>query len=281
MVIRTSIIKFAQIEYHGQSGITRDCLDAIIRLIHFGDRIRKVKLLTFDGRHCFLLYLDYENCIAIKCGFGSGYLGEGSRGLSTALQLLKRHGAEIEEHKVESHVIKSIDGSCLLDKDLKQIEASRPIRPQRWHDYVYEIDGSSLCVDEKLQAEFPTVLSFGLVDSRLVDLALLFEDNVDHAIFTAYKRLEDCVREKTGLHSENGQKLFSKAFQIENSKLYWKNIDPPEQNGRASLFIGAYMAFRNRRAHRESTTELRKAVQEFLLINILFSLESESVERPT
>jgi hypothetical protein len=39
------------------------------------------------------------------------------------------------------------------------------------------------------------------------------------------------------------------------------------------------MAFRNRRAHRETDTNLRSAVREFLLINELFLLEAESVQR--
>lgn len=279
MGIRTFSGKCADIEYHGQAGITQYCLDAIVRLIHFGDRIQKAMLLTHEGRHCFLLTVNYGEIIAIKCGFGSGYTGEGAHGLSTALQLLERHGAEIKEYEVAERVIQCIDGSCLQANDLEYIDQSRPIRPTKWRDYVYEIDGPIGYSNEKLQAQFPLVLPLSLIDTRLIDLALDFEQHTDHVMFTAYKRLEDTVRNKADLLGESGQKLFSKAFMAESSRLHWHDIDTAEQSGRASLFIGAYMAFRNPRAHQESTPGLRQAVHEFLLINMLFTLEAESVVR--
>ena len=62
----------AKIQYHGEEGMTHSCLNAIIRLIQFGDQIEEVKLLTFETRHCFLLsFANQSDYIAIKSGFSS------------------------------------------------------------------------------------------------------------------------------------------------------------------------------------------------------------------
>jgi hypothetical protein len=52
---------------------------------------------------------------------------------------------------------------------------------------------------------------------------------------------------------------------------------PSEQIGRTNLFTGAYMAFRNRRAHQEPDPNNTDALQEFLLINHLYNLEQQAV----
>jgi hypothetical protein len=51
-----------------------------------------------------------------------------------------------------------------------------------------------------------------------------------------------------------------------------------ERNGRMNLFIGAYMAYRNPRAHRESKDRLGAALAEFLLLNHLYMMEKQSIE---
>ena len=43
------------------------------------------------------------------------------------------------------------------------------------------------------------VVPFAIVDGRLVDLALSFWEEPDHRLVTGYRRLEDIVRERTGL----------------------------------------------------------------------------------
>jgi hypothetical protein len=51
----------AGIQYMGLAGITLPCLNAVFRLIHFGDAIDEAILLTgednsdFSGRHCFVV----------------------------------------------------------------------------------------------------------------------------------------------------------------------------------------------------------------------------------
>ncbi len=44
------------------------------------------------------------------------------------------------------------------------------------------------------------------------------------------------------------------------------------------LFTGAYLAYRNRRAHRESNDSAESLLAEFLLLNHLYRLEKESID---
>ena len=141
----------------------------------------------------------------------------------------------------------------------------------RWHDYIY---GNTV----NLRQEFPETIPFQLIEPRLIDLALEFQDDPDKAIITAYRRLEDIVRDRSRLTGESSAKLFSKAFQGDAPLLMWPGIETSEQQGRVSLFTGTYMAFRNRRAHREPEPDRSGALQEFLLINHLFKLEAEAVD---
>lgn len=270
----------AGIQYLGLSGISRSCLDAIVRLLQFGDKIHQARLLSSVGgsskTHCFLLTVNYDELIVIKTGFASGYAGEGPGTLARALQLLEMHGAEIEEFEVSDDFIERVESSCVTQKDVDLIRQMDPIRPMRWYDYVYgkEIENGALL------NLFPEVIPFGIIDSRIYDLALSFEAQPDNSILSAYRRLEDIVRGRTKL-SESNTKLFSKAFQGENSLMYWKEVDDSgEANGRASLFNAVFMAFRNRRAHREPDQYAGGALQEFLLINQLYYLEKEAVLRP-
>jgi len=74
--------KLAAIQYVGTGGITSHCVDAISRLVHFGDKINTAQLLSHigphSGAHCFLLDINYGDKVAIKSGFSSGYGGEGA-----------------------------------------------------------------------------------------------------------------------------------------------------------------------------------------------------------
>jgi hypothetical protein len=45
------------------------------------------------------------------------------------------------------------------------------------------------------------------------------------------------------------------------------------------MFIGAFLTFRNPRSHREIEVDDRVTLREFLIVNELFLLESEAVER--
>ena len=61
-------------------------------------------------------------------------------------------------------------------------------------------------------------------------------------------------------------------------KLTWKDAGDGERAGRMQLFKGSYLAYRNRRAHREPKGTAEKALMEFLLLNRLYILEKESTE---
>ena len=272
-----NINELAGIEYHGMAGISSESKNAILRLIHFGDDIHKATLLTNKGTHCFLLEINIDVLVAIKSGFSSGYRGTGAWALSTALLLLHRHDVEIDEYDVSSEIIDRIDHSALTCNDIESIKASSPVRPMRWYDYIFEEKLKDEKINIMLRHEFPETIPFGIIDNRLVDLALKFNANPDHAIMCAYRRLEDIVRKKSGIEGECSSKLFSKVFLGENPILMWEDINASEHKGRASLFTGTFMAFRNPRSHQEEGKNQHDTLKEFLLINHLYYLESQSV----
>jgi len=271
----------AGIEYHGGPGVTQLCLDAIMRLIQFGDRITNVQILssprTHVTAHCLILIINNGDVIAIKSGFASGYSGEGSSGFSYVLALLDAHGAEIEEYDVTYEMIERCDNSALTRADLEFITAARPIRPSRWYDYVFEKHWD-LERSERLWDEFPPVVPFSIVDSRISDLAMSFWENPNDKLLTGYRRLEDIVRERTGIN-EHGTRLLSQAFVGPESKLRWIDLDAGEHVGRGHLFVGTFMAYRNPRAHREVEGYRTDVLAEFLLLNHLYCLEKNAIAR--
>jgi hypothetical protein len=270
----------ACIEYHGVPGATRDCLDAVLRLIQYGDVITSVQILTSRGKtvndHCLLLTYGVGDTILINSGFTSGYSGEGPTGFSYVLSVLEAHGADIVEYEVSPEFIERCEYFSLLQSDLDSLEKAKPIRPTRWYDYVFEEHWDP---DKRmLWREFPPVIPFAIIDRRLTDLALTFWKNPNDALLTAYKRLEDILRERISSKA-HGTRLLSEAFGKEQSKLTWQELDQSEHAGRAQLFAGAFMAFRNRRAHREIGRDAEGELSEFLLLNQLYRLEKESIER--
>jgi hypothetical protein len=212
--------------------------------------------------------------IAIKSGFSSGYGGEGPRTFSYVLQLLDSHGAEIEEYNVDASVIERLDNSALTLPDLKKLDQSKPIRPSRWHSYVHK-DDYEHGRDGTLWRDFPPIVPFAIIDNRIMDLAVSFWKDPDDKLLKAYRRLEDLVRDRTGVR-EHGTKLFSQVFIGDNPRLTWQNVDGAEKIGRAQLFTAAYMAYRNPRAHRELKSCQDAQLSEFLLLNHLFRLEREA-----
>ncbi len=268
------------IEYHGQFGITQYCLDAITRLIQCGEWINKASLLTCEKTHGFLLTVGEYHYIAIKAGFGSGYSGEGSRGLATALSLFKRHRIEIEEYEISHALMKRLNECSLTRSDLEFLNGAPAIRPIRLYDYIYPFRETHRFGDSELNAEFSTMVPFRIVDPRIMDMALKLENDADSALMTAYRRLEQIILKRCKLNEISGSKLVGKVFQGDDSLLYWRDIDGEEVKGRAFLFMGAYKAFRNRRAHKELKHNDEESLREFLILNELYLLEAEAIERP-
>jgi hypothetical protein len=264
----------AAIEYAGIPGASEDCKRAVMRLIQNRDEITDARILSCDGDHCLLLVVNVGDLLAIKSGFSSGYRGEGSHAFSFVLQLLEAHGAKIEEYDVTGELISRLDDSALAMEDIQTIEFARPVRPARWHDYIlderWERDDYG-----RLWQEFDPIMPLALIDSRLTDLALRFFQFPDASLMKGYRRLEDIIRDRTGLE-HHGVKLFSDTFLGDKPKLVWRGASRSEQAARGSLFTAAYSAYRNPRAHRELTHESVDQLQEFLLLNHLFALEKQA-----
>jgi hypothetical protein len=248
---RTSFTKrrLAGIQYVGLSGISAECKDAVIRLLQCGVRLMKARILSHGNVHCLLLTAEPGDLIAVKSGFASGYAGEGPHTLSFVLQVLYSRGVDIEEYKVSEGLIDRLDASALTRIDLSRLDKASPIQPQRWSDYLFKQDWQQM-EDGTLWRRFPTLMPYAIVDARIMDLALKFERESDHCLMQGYRRLEDQIRERTGVE-EHGVKLLSKVFHGSPPQLTWKNVDQSEQQGRATLFTGVFMAYRNPRAHRQ------------------------------
>ena len=248
----------------------------MIALLQMRVPIKTARILTayrqsFRRSHCLLLATDVGDQIAIKSGFSAG--GTGSHCFSMTLQLLDSHGAEIDEVEVEEEFLDRLDNAALTRGDLQRLEDARPVRPSAWPEYVkrYHFDQSR---DGSLWKSIPEVLPFAIVEPRLMDLARAFWSDPDATLSRGYRRLEDAVRDRSGIN-ESGSKLFSRAFLNEGATLTWNVADESEKQGRAQLFTGTFMAFRNPRQHREKSTA--NALAEFLLLNQLYLLEAEAI----
>jgi hypothetical protein len=267
----------AAIQYVGLPGISKDCQDAVLRFIQFGDRITRAAVLSCSTDHCLLLTLEDFDLVAVKSGFASGYGGEGPRRFSYVLQALDSYGVEIEEYNVPQEFLHRLDSSALTRIDLEMLNSARPCRPSRWHDYVLDRHFENAQKGLLWQEEFPPVIPFALIDSRIIDLALSFWSSPDNNLLLGYRRLEDIIRKKTGLE-QHGSKLFSQAFNPNGGVLTWKNVDDGERAGRMQLFTGTYSAHRNPRAHVELGSHTQELLAEFLLLNHLYRLEKDSLQ---
>jgi hypothetical protein len=264
----------ACIEYSGVPGASKECQDAVLRLLQYGDTITRVRILSHSNTHALLLTINVGDLVAVKSGFGSGYLGEGSRTFSYVLQLLDTHDVEIEEYEVSEDLIERLDDSSLTRLDINNLDNAHPIRPSRWRDYVFE-DHWELQENGKIWREFRPVIPFAIIDDRIVDLALTFWEGPNDKLRTGYTRLEDIVRKRTGIN-EYGTKLFSQVFR---GQLGWNDPEEAERTGKTQLFTSVYMAYRNPRAHRElKNNSEEELLAEFLLLNHLYLLEKKSVE---
>lgn len=271
--------QFERLQYVGTPGISRDCLDAILRYIQFGDAINNAWLLTHGNRHCFLLRVNDQFWVAVKSGFGSGYSGEGPKTLSLALQILELHGAEIEEYEVKWAIIVRLDRSALRQDDFEAIIKSEPVRPWRCDSYVFGEENVSEIAGQ-LWRKIPPVVPFRILDGRLADLALEFFNRPDESLMKGFRRLEEAVRSRAKIDG-HGANLFRKAFDPQKGVLLWKGLTPAEGESRLNLFSAAFGACRNPRAHKEINSSLGDQVSEFLLLNMLFRLEREATSRET
>lgn len=287
---KVELSKLADIEYHGSEGVTQYCLDAIVRLIQFGDRIEKARLLSAPAdqwncrSHAFIFTINNGQSVVIGSGFSSGYRGEGPLGLTKALQVLIRYEADIDEYEINQDILERVNHRCLLSSDIDFLDSSGPVRPNRFYDYILwdnEEAGKEKLGDREISLLFPPIIPIAIIDTRILDLALKLEEHPDVSLLSGYRRLEGLVRNKADdLKGMSGAKLFAKALHGDSSLLHWPDLDKSESEGRASIFIGIYKAYRNKRAHHEQDYDAASAVREFLLLNEIFLLEFSLITRP-
>lgn len=267
----------ASLQYLGLPGISASCLGAIRALIQLGRPIQRALILTAENEHAFLFTLGHESdeLVVVKAGFTSGCPGEGPRTFAVALELLQTFLVEIDECNVSKRLMRRLEASALTVDDLDSIDKAGVIRPMRWFDYIYPWREKTQ--SEALQlAAFSEVMPWAIVDHRMADLARRFFENEDDCINVGFRRLEDIVRKRSGLN-EHGAKLMQQAFMSEGAPLSWNVPDTGEQKGRAQLFVGAFMAYRNPRAHQELGSSGVRPLAEFLMLNQLFLLEQQAV----
>jgi hypothetical protein len=248
-----------------------------MKSLQYRDDIRLVRILTSNNRHCLLLTVGEDHYVAVKSGFGSGYGGEGARTFSYVLHLLDAHGIEIREYEVRQNVLDRLDKCALKPTDIENLTTASERRNGNWRDYTWDIH-DNMSENGTTWKPFRSIIPFSNVDPRIFDLAVSFWTGPDERLLTGYRRLEDLVRKRTG-SDEYGQKLFSVAFNPKSGKLFWEDVSDTETIGRMSLFTGAFMAFRNPRAHVEQNERSNDQLSEFLLLNLLYSLERQAIER--
>lgn len=262
------------VNYLGQAGVSAGSLRALEIVLHNYRPLQTAYLLTADGTHAFLLESETEGLFAIRSGFRSGYRGEGPRALAYALQLLYQFGVHVEDRHVAEEVISRLDDGQLTQGDIRKIKEIQRLPPNRSYEHVYEYIHRN---EERPWEEMYSAIPFGLIDPRLRDLALTFDSDFDQAILTGFRRLEAIVRERL---VEKSDRVFAAAFNGEASELSWLNVNASEHAGRANLFVGAYGAFRNPRAHSTAAGDHRSdCLAEFLLLNLLYRLEAAAVKR--
>lgn len=270
--------RLAGLEYHGIPGATHPCEDAVVRLLQSRVSIASARILSCMNEHtvehALLLATAVGDEILIKAGFGSGYSGTGPHGFSYILALLEFHEVEIDECHISAEMMERSHRSALTNSDLDEIHEARA-KPPRLSDYVSDRDFESIRAGT-LWRNAPPIVPFGVIDPRLTDLAVSFWASPDDRLRKGYARLEDIIRDRTGLKG-HGSNLFSDAFLKDTAPLTWDCPDKGEIIGRANLFIGAAMAHRNPRAHRDVKTPGTEALSELLLLNHLYRLETEAI----
>jgi hypothetical protein len=247
-----------------------------VRLLQYRYRINSVMILSFDQQHALLLKNHCGDHLIVRAGFASGYKGTGPHGLSFVLELLFAHGVEIDECAIPEALMNRLNVSALTLADLALVKRTTPVRPSSWSDYVFKEDFEA-GQNGTLWRRIEPVMPFGIIDSRLIDLALKLHDDPDDCLLKGYRRLEDFIRERSSIE-DHGTKLLSRVFLSEPPLLTWLDVDESERRGRASLFTAVFMAYRNPRAHREPY-KYGSDLAEFLMLNQLFLLEAAAVDK--
>jgi hypothetical protein len=270
--------EYAQIEYRGVGEVTHWCLVSLCEVLQADEKLSKAIIVSLKdkngcGSHCIMLLKAGEPKYIIRNGFSSGYTGEGPSGLSKAIILMREFDLEVVEVEVSKSLFKKVSGSGLINNEVDQIMNMRFSRFFAVADYITDIHDD--LQETNIWKSIPIQMPFTIIDGRLLDIAKSFWNDPDAALTKAYRRLEDIVRDRAGVEG-HGTKLFSQVFSGESPILSWK-IGKQESKGFVQLFIGAYMGFRNNRAHREEKDFNEQDLMiEFMVLNSLYNLESKA-----
>lgn len=268
-----------EIQYLG-TPYTQDCLEAIGFILQTQSYIEKALLLSCVHEHAYLIK-SHRNTYIIRSGFTSGYQGEGPKGLASSLQLFLKHNIEVEEIHISKKLMKKLNQASLSDLDLDNILKAQYIRPIQRYEHIYSIYKTT-DYQHYNDRYYPEILPFHLIDTRIFDLALKFNDDPNYSILTAYTRLEDIVKVKIDDHSLFSNNLLKTAFISDKQRksIYsWNKNNENVSNALGCLFTNVFTAYRNERAHSEVDKPYVKQLREFLLINELYLLERESIRR--
>lgn len=269
------------LEYVGIAGATKECVQAVERLLLTKADVRSALILTFrKGRnadHALLLTVGQGDEIIVKSGFASGYGGTGPSGLSHLLHLLDWHKVELDEVYVDEGLLERADASALTLDDLESIRAAKRIRPMRFWEYILDpSDGTPENPWARTDAHIP----MSIVDARLAEMARDFWNDPDGMLLKGHRQLEETIRKKAGISIEEATggpaSVYKTAFNGDTPRLAWPEISRSEHVGRSNLFIGTLSAYRHVRAHRSVGGTVKEQLREFLLLNHLFSLEADA-----
>lgn len=268
------------VEYHGSERTTQSCLDAISRMLAAQIWLQRAVLLTCDQKHAFFLDVANSHPVFIRSGFTSGYPGEGPAGLGKAILMFRRFNVEVEELLVSESLLDRINRGGVTYPDVDLISQGHFVRPIRTYDYVHFGLSGRGDHEAAIKAQFPPSIPWFALDDRLVDLAVMLTADPDKAVFEAFRRLESTVVRRCGFPvGTAGIDVFQKAFRGSGAILGWPGASATEAEGRAMLFVAAFQAYRNPRAHRDVQHDLVRTYREFYLINELFQLEREAEQR--
>lgn len=272
------------LEYVGIAGATKECQEAIERLLMSGTELRSALIVTYqDGanpEHAFLLTVGEHDEVIVKSGFSSGYMGTGPKGFSAVLDLLHWHRVELDEALVDADLFTRLDGSSLTLADRKTIRVAPRPRPQRPWDYL-TLNREDHVRDRNPWKHRGLNVPMAIIDDRLAEMARDFWKDPDGMLFKGHWKLEETVRERAGITIEVAAKgpsaTYAMAFNGEAPRLSWPGISRSEHAGRANIFLGAVGAYRNVRAHRTDKGGNEDRLCELLLLNHLFRLEAAAV----
>jgi uncharacterized protein (TIGR02391 family) len=103
--------------------------------------------------------------------------------------------------------------------------------------------------------------------------AALLRNDLEPAVFEAFKAVEVAVRQAAKLPADDGVKLMRKAFDDKNGPLTNMSAPIGEREALAHLFAGAFGAFRNSTGHRYTgLNDLRDAQYQILLASLLLRI---------